>query len=69
MGWMPIDLAPQDGRDLLVFVPSHNLQAYQDFAVVARWVSRDYDGREGWFDNFDMIEPTHFVYIPEFPRW
>jgi hypothetical protein len=63
----PIQYAPKT-RPILVFCPSHNLEAYQDFFAVARWVDSDYDGREGWFDNFDMLHPTHWTELPEPPR-
>ena len=63
----PIKTAPKD-RPVLVFCPSHNLEAYADFFAVARWVDCDYDGREGWFDNFDMLNPTHWMELPEKPR-
>lgn len=59
--------APKD-RPILVFCPSHNLEAYEDFFAVARWVDNTYDGREGWFDNFDMLHPTHWIDLPEKPR-
>jgi hypothetical protein len=66
--WWPINTAPKDGRELLVFCPSHHLEAYNDFFAVARWVDQAYDGREGWFDNFDMLYPTHWMPIPGKPK-
>jgi hypothetical protein len=63
----PIRTAPKN-RPILVYCPSHNLEAYADFFAVARWVDCDYDGREGWFDNFDMLNPTHWMELPEKPH-
>lgn len=66
--WWPINTAPKNGTSVLVFCPSHHLEAYEDFFAVARWVDSTYDGREGWFDNFDMLYPTHWMPIPGKPK-
>jgi hypothetical protein len=66
--WRRIVSAPKDGRDILVYVPSSNLEAYKNFTAVARWVGPEYDGTAGWFDNFDKIYPTHWMEIPEYPK-
>jgi hypothetical protein len=63
----PIHTAPKN-RPVLVFCPSHDLEAYQDFFAVARWVEATYDGRAGWFDNFDILNPTHWTELPEPPH-
>lgn len=66
--WEPISTAPKDGTIILVYVPKHQLEWYQEFAAVVRWVDETYDGTAGWFDNFDKLEPTHWIKIPEYPK-
>lgn len=66
--WLPIRTAPKDGTPILVFCPSHHLEAYEDFFAVVKWVDAAYDGTEGWFDNFDRLLPTHWMTIPKAPK-
>lgn len=66
--WLPIATAPKDGSPVLVYVPDSKLEWYKEFCAVAYWVTKEYDGVAGWFDNFDKIEPTHWMKIPEYPN-
>jgi hypothetical protein len=66
--WEPIATAPQDGTVILAYVPTHQLEWYKEFVAVVRWVGKEYDGTAGWFDNFDKVQPTHWMKIPEYPK-
>jgi hypothetical protein len=66
--WESIETAPRDGSPVLVYVPDSKLEWYKQFCAVAYWVTKEYDGTAGWFDNFDKIEPTHWMKIPEYPN-
>jgi hypothetical protein len=66
MTWQPIETAPKDGADILIFIP--DMQNYPDNPriVSAFW------GICGWTDNAAVGcqtwgNPTHWMPLPEPP--
>jgi len=64
--WQPIETAPRDGTIILV---------YPDINVSYWGYTKDDDCPHGWIgrycytvDNYDTINPTHWMPIPDPPR-
>jgi hypothetical protein len=60
MKWQPIETAPKDGREVLIFVGS----GYDGGVIVANW--REGGGWNDW--DGDLWEPTHWMPFPEAPE-
>lgn len=67
MEWQPIETAPKDGTNILLFIPEWRPE-YQ--RVVGHW-GRSFFG-EKWFDNVGMkalsCRPSHWMPLPEPPK-
>lgn len=72
--WQPIETAPKDGTDVLLWEPAANLR-HDGLALVGAYV--DFKGavvpcgyHDGWFDNASgryEITPTHWMPLPTTP--
>lgn len=58
--WLPIEAAPKDGTEILVF------REYASPVAVARWHNLDPSGRGFWL-GVGIYEPTHWQPLPEPP--
>jgi hypothetical protein len=79
MIWQPIDTAPSDGQDVLLFLKNGTIaQARRDFGGYgeAEFIENKWGYREAWspsgVDGYDCIwlsdEPTHWMPLPEPPK-
>lgn len=60
-GWQPIETAPKDGTEILVYAPG--------FCQTALWES--YTFSEGWVNDSSgnwLNDPTHWMPLPEPPK-
>lgn len=64
MFWSPMDTAPKDGTEVIV---------YDAGAVfVAHWRDSDEWNVDGWYDHggcFLSPSPTHWMPLPDPPTW
>ena len=58
--WQPIETAPRDGTEILLFARG---PYKDDYRGVGQWSGQ----RNDWFWNF-AIRPTHWMPLPEPPR-
>jgi hypothetical protein len=58
--WQPIDTAPRDGTEILLFARGHHSD---DYRGVGQWSEQS----NKWFWSF-AIRPTHWMPLPEPPR-
>lgn len=61
-GWQPMETAPKDGTEVLVF------SKYEDI-VIAKWA--EWGGRDGgWIVGMEyaVSSPTHWMSLPEPPK-
>lgn len=65
MEWMPIETAPKDGTDILIFEPCSDLCQYNIIYVVhysdKSWV-------ESAGEMYSVFYPTHWMPLPEPPK-
>lgn len=77
MNWQPIETAPKDSRDLILYFPDATLKV-----MICCWIEWDYGEEvdegyaDGWYhqkvgDGSDSqiydVEPTHWMELPEPP--
>lgn len=60
--WQPIETAPKDGREILLFARGN-----RDFIGVGQWAKGNLPETYGWFWSF-AIRPTHWMPLPEPPQ-
>lgn len=58
--WQPIETAPRDGMEILLFARGQHNDVYRG---VGQWSEQSKD----WFWSF-AIRPTHWMALPEPPR-
>ena len=58
--WKPIETAPKDGKSILLY-PSPYLGEY---VAVGNWASHP----KVWMTAGDMVNPTHWMPLPEPPK-
>jgi len=65
MNWQPIETAPKDGTDLLLFYPSSDGEA--PFIDVNRWLDWPREmNAYSWTTG--GVNPTHWMPMPEPPK-
>jgi hypothetical protein len=57
--WQPMETAPRDGTEILLFARGHHNEDYRD---VGQWSEQSIN----WFSSF-AIRPTHLMPLPEPP--
>lgn len=79
MNWQPIETAPKDGTEILVYVRGDSLFPTAAAYKSARYFDKEYGDpdymEEGWYWAFGYpsdfhegtIEPTHWMPMPEPP--
>jgi len=76
--WQPIETAPRDGTDMLLYQPDVNKHGierfYHELIIVAFWDDR-YDcwsvsnvGGYEWDTDMQSKEVTHWMPLPESPK-
>lgn len=60
--WSPIESAPQDGTDVLLWDRKDVYKGYWDYAGGGWW-----ERTTGYNDGGDEIKPTHWKHLPEGP--
>lgn len=66
MSWQPIDTAPKDGTEILVYGPaSWRWKTYAPGRHVAWFAGNAWQGRDA--DNDAGLHPTHWQALPEPP--
>lgn len=58
--WQPIDTAPKDGTEILVYIPRRRGAIYAG--------ASNPSGHQWWSKNLGAIKPTHWLPLPEPPR-
>ena len=61
--WRPIETAPKDGTEVLVFVPPNRLSV-NPFVAQAR----NPTGAQWWARRVGSIKPTHWMPLPDPPE-
>ena len=64
--WQPIETAPTDGTNVLLFIP--NYVGRLGYVIVQGWNLGD--DRRGWRSHYagGIVKPTHFMPIPAPPE-
>jgi len=63
-GWQPIDSAPKDGTDVLIY---HQSRTSDSIIVIAQWTDDGMDSYH-WCDAVAIYEPTHWQPLPDPPE-
>lgn len=79
-GWRPIETAPKDGADVLLYVPGDSLFPTAGHYDTREYFEREYDDpeymEEGWRWSYgypsdlheEVLQPTHWMPLPPAPR-
>lgn len=75
MEWQPIETAPKDGTDVLLFFPTYKRQVHVGhYNIRETFTHGKLDSRsEGWITGLiwgigDQAEPSHWMAIPAGPN-
>lgn len=66
--WQPIETAPKDMRNILLFVPGSRIGSFQEEADEIYIGFRKGDGWLQWPDNYCYVpKPSHWMPLPANP--